>query len=153
MTSLSRLVHHCTWANQVWIDFLRREAAEDAYFASLMSHILFGEQAWFQRIRGEEVDGRVWRVMAPEEMQRVHEAHVGVYSDLLSNDLERLVAFRRFTGEESRASVSDILLHLCTHGMHHRGQMATHASSNGLEVPKSDFIHFCISRHDGGVNP
>ena len=146
MTYLAKLVQHCTWANQVWIDLIAEANADsrDEYLSRRISHILLGEQAWFQRIMRQEVDRDIWRVMAVDEMRRHHQLHVQHYAAFLAGDIQQIVEYRRFTGEEYRSSVGDILLHLCSHGMHHRGQMATHASHNGLAVPNTDFINFCI---------
>jgi hypothetical protein len=45
MTSLTKLVEHCVWANEVWIRFIGERAASDEYAITRMSHILLGEQA------------------------------------------------------------------------------------------------------------
>jgi uncharacterized damage-inducible protein DinB len=144
MTYLSKLVQHCIWANSTWVALLARETTSDEYLARMMSHILLGEQAWFQRIMRQEPDVDVWWVMPLDQMQQLHEQHAHQYHAFLEGDLHQIVEYRRFTGEEYRSSVSDILLHLCTHGAHHRGQMATYASRNGLRATNTDFINFCI---------
>jgi hypothetical protein len=105
MPYLSKLVRHCTWANQLWIDLVSGNVTGDDYLAALMSHILLGERAWFQRIRGEKVDGEVWRVIPTDDMQQVQDEHATIYAELLSGDLERQVAYRRFSGQSIQSSV------------------------------------------------
>jgi uncharacterized damage-inducible protein DinB len=146
MTDLGKLVQHCNWANQAWIDLIAQATADarDEYLSRMISHVLLGEQAWFQRIMRQEIDRNIWRVMPVDEMRQRHQLHVQHYAALLGGDVQRIVEYRRFTGEEYRSSIGDILLHLCTHGMHHRGQMAAHASKQGLAKPSTDFINFCI---------
>jgi uncharacterized damage-inducible protein DinB len=87
-----------------------------------MSHILLGEQAWFDRVLGKEPN-----------------------RNLVSGNLDRVVAYRRFTGEEYQSPVADILLHLTLHGAHHRGQMATYVSGKGMKPINADFIQYCLS--------
>jgi uncharacterized damage-inducible protein DinB len=146
MTYLAKLVQHCSWANQVWIDLIAQATPDsrDEYLSRMISHVLLGEQAWFQRIMRQELDRDIWRVMPVAEMRERHQLHTQHYATLLAGELQQPVEYRRFTGEEYRSSIGDILLHLCTHGMHHRGQMAAHASKNGLALPNTDFINFCI---------
>lgn len=144
VTHVSRLVEHCIWANQTWIDVLAGMGSDHEALHHLMSHILLGERAWFQRIDGELVDRNVWTVVPPSERQRIQDGHAEAYRALLSGDLSRTVSFRRFTGERGSCPVADILTHLCTHGAHHRGQMAAHASAAGVEPPGCDFLDFVL---------
>jgi hypothetical protein len=67
-------------------------------------------------------------------------AHV----DSGTGNLERVIAYKRFTGEEYQSPVADILLHLALHGAHHRGQMATYVSSKGAKPFNTDFVQFCL---------
>ena len=144
MTYLWKLIHHCTWANEVWIRFIRDNCPDDEYLLKRMSHVLLGEQAWFQRMSGEEPDRDIWRVMTIPEPWVVLDRHRSFYHDVLSGSVDRVIAFKRFTGEEYQSSVSDILLHLCLHGTHRRGQMATYVSSKGMKPIDADFVQFCI---------
>jgi uncharacterized damage-inducible protein DinB len=140
---LASLVDHAVWANHEWIVRLERQATE-ARLYELMSHILLSEQVWFQRIRGEPLDREIWRTLNPAEMSGLHERNRGVYDQLLSSDLHRQIAYQRFTGEHYESPVSDIVLHLCLHGAHHRGQMARYASEQKIAAPNVDFINYCI---------
>ena len=59
MSTLSKLVDHCVWANAEWIAFVADNFPSDEYLVTRMSHILLGEQAWLQRIVGEEPDRNI----------------------------------------------------------------------------------------------
>ena len=107
-----------------------------------MSHILLGEQAWFQRIAGEEPDREIWKTLHVPELRAMHDKHSGIYENVL-RETNRVIAYRRFTGEAYQSPVADIFLHLILHGTHHRGQMATYASSKGVKPIVTDFIQFC----------
>lgn len=145
MTHIERLVRHGSWANQRWIDQLESLADGDEYLVRLVSHLLLAERVWFQRIRGEAPDGNIWNLLPITDIQTLQARHTNDYAEILLGDIERVVAYRRFSGEQHQSPVSDIVLHLCTHGAHHRGQMATYASGRGLEFPKTDFINFCVA--------
>ena len=145
MHLLSRVVQHCVWANESWIGFLD-ERASYPYAITRMSHILLGERAWFQRIAGAEPDRQVWQALTVEELRALQRRHEATYHDLLEGGLERVVPFTRFTGEQYQLPVADILVHLATHGAHHRGQIAAYVSSVGLRPVNTDFVQFCIVR-------
>lgn len=145
MTHLEKLVRHCIWANQTWTTAIENDVPDDPYLMRLMSHVLLAEQIWFQRIRSEATDPNVWNVLPLVDIQTIQARHVALYAAIVDGDLERIVAYQRFTGERYRSSVADILLHLCTHGAHHRGQMASYTSGLGRTPPNADFIHFCMA--------
>jgi uncharacterized damage-inducible protein DinB len=143
MSELPRLIGHCVWANGVWIDFIAGRCPGDERLLATMAHILLGEQAWFQRIGGQEVDKNVWAQRPIAELREIHLRHRERYALLLREDPGHVIAYRRFNGDEYQSSVSDILLHLCLHGTHHRGQMATYASGSGVAGVNTDYINYC----------
>lgn len=146
MKYLSKLIHHCIWANQIWIDALEKTIPDDSYLTRTMSHILLAEQVWFNRIVGESPDVDIWKTLQLVNIQTLQARHAEFYAVQLDEDVDRVVSYRRFTGEQYRSSVADILMHLITHGAHHRGQMATYTSGIGQTPPNADFIHFCIAK-------
>jgi len=141
---LSKLIDHCVWANENWIRFIDDSFASDEFLMKRMAHILLGERAWFERLSGEEPDRKIWEMMSASELRETHRQHRRIYDDLLSGDVERVVSYARFTGEQYQSPVSDILLHLTLHGAHHRGQMATYLSSKGTKPINTDFVQFCL---------
>jgi uncharacterized damage-inducible protein DinB len=145
MKPLQKLVRHCVWANECWIDFIAATGDSDEYVARRVSHILLGEQAWFQRIAGEQPDRDIWRMMSVEQLRAMHGKHEGIYESVLSGDLDRIITYQRFTGEKYQSSISDVVLHLVTHGAHHRGQVAAHIAASDQRPPNTDFVQFCIA--------
>jgi uncharacterized damage-inducible protein DinB len=83
-------------------------------------------------------------VLTFEQMRERLAQHCDVYESLLRSDLSRVVDYTRFTGEKYRSPISDILVHLSHHGAHHRAQMATHISAQGVTPINTDFIQFCL---------
>lgn len=142
-TTLRKLVGQCVWANRQLFDYLVAEKIENPAIWRLACHIANGETAWFQRIRGEAVNPEIFRIYAADELGRILSDHQSFYEALLSSDLSRIIAYRRFNGDEYQSSVEDILLHLCTHGFHHRAQIASMLSKDGKKPPNLDFINFC----------
>jgi uncharacterized damage-inducible protein DinB len=144
MTDLSKLIRHCNWANEAWIDFIGRKCPTDEYLLQRMSHILLGEQAWFQRLDGADPDPSLWNLMTIPQLRDKQKEHQQIYARVLNGDLNRVVGYTRFTGERYQSPVADILVHLALHGTHHRGQMAINASGKGLKPINTDFIQFCL---------
>lgn len=143
MDNLKKLIKHCIWANNSWIQFLSGINSDAEYLNNMMSHILLSEQAWFQRISAVKVDREIWNTLSIKELEELHQRHTKTFDEFLDQNLNKVINYRRFNGEAQSAEVSDILLHLCTHGAHHRGQMASFASNQGMEVIKTDYIHYC----------
>jgi len=144
MSALSRVIDHCVWANGQWITFLGDVFPEDEFGLLRMSHILLGERAWFQRITGKEPGREIWRRLTIPQLHELHAKHKAVYSELLAGNLDRVIAYKRFTGEEYQSPISDILLHLTLHGAHHRGQIGTYVSKAGKPPINTDFIQYCL---------
>jgi len=141
---IKRLTEYSCWANAAWIDFIEATRPADEFLLKRISHILLGEDAWFGRIAGLAVDPNVLSVLTFEEMRERLARHRDTYQSLLRSDLSRVVDYTRFTGEKYRSPVADILVHLSHHGAHHRGQMATHISAQGVRPINTDFIQFCL---------
>ena len=148
MSDLPKLLHYSSWANEAWIRFVSASCPNDEYLVTRLSHILHGERAWLQRVAGEEPDRDIWSPMTIPRLLEVHGDHRKAIAGLLGEDLGRIVSYRRFTGEVYQSPVRDILLHLVSHGGHHRGQMATHASGLGLRPINTDFIQFLSDPRD-----
>ncbi len=142
MNQLQRLILHSDWANRTWLEFTFGDAGGEAYLARIISHVYLAEQVWFQRIYGEEVDKDIFTTRTPDELRELMTSHQSRYADIAVRDLNRIIAFRRFTGEALESTIQDILLHLITHGAHHRGQMAAFASQSQLVPPNTDYLTF-----------
>ena len=141
---VTRLTAYSCCSNQAWINFIEKVGPADAFLVKRMSHILLGEDAWFRRTVGVDVDPNVWSVLTFDQMRERLAQHRDVYDSLVRGDLSRVVDYVRFTGEKYRSPISDILVHLSHHGAHHRGQMATYISAQGVTPINTDFIQFCL---------
>lgn len=148
MQYLNHLINHTIWANEKWIDFYTLKLPEDEHLCKILCHILLGEQVWFQRIRGEKLNRKIWRILSSEKLHSMQQENSKIYRQLLDSDLAERIEFQRFTGETGTSSIGNILLHLCTHGSHHRGQIASHVSSIGLKPINTDYIAYIGNHHN-----
>ena len=82
--------------------------------------------------------------MTISQLQELQARHETLYRALLAENVGRVIEYRRFTGEEYKSPVSDILLHLSLHGAHHRGQIATYVSKKGKKPINTDFVQYCL---------
>lgn len=145
MDTLAQLTRYTQWANRTWLTFIAAQAPDDAYFLKMIGHLAQGERAWFQRLLSEPLHRDVWAALTLDETRALFDANDTAYAKLLAEDRSRKIKFVRNTGVAGAASVEEILLHLCTHGSHHRGQMATHAAREKLVAPNTDFVAFVIN--------
>ena len=145
MTHLTKLVRYSTWANEAWIAFIDEKRRSDEFLQKRISHILHGERIWFQRIAGEPIDREIWTILDVGQQRALLARNRELSDACLAGDLNRIVAYTRLTGEQYRSPVADILLHLTLHGAHHRGQMATHTSAQGLPPINTDYVQYCLT--------
>ena len=141
--ALEKLVRHANWANLTLVDFLIAAKIDDPAILKLVCHIGHGETAWFQRIYAQPVNPDVFRIVPLAELRALFAELETLYAEQLRSDLSRVLAYKRFNGDEHASSVGDILMHVCTHGFHHRGQIASLLSKLGKKMPNLDFINFC----------
>ena len=141
---LRRLVDHGTWANLQWVECVYAQPEPEPRPRELLGHLMVGERAWFERIEGEQRTTVMFPLLSREELAQGFADNADTTRRLIESRLEDVIHFRRATGEEYHARVADILLHLITHGYHHRGQLAAHCARSGASYPNTDHINFLI---------
>jgi uncharacterized damage-inducible protein DinB len=141
---LKRLHAHREWANQRIIEWYLALPHSEEGCLKLISHILLGEETWLRRLRGES-HREVWQSLPTEELKPLSETNNSGWREVLRSDLSRRVRYWRQTDGESESVVSDIAVHVCTHAIYHRGQIAVQAARAGLKCPPTDFILFSRS--------
>jgi uncharacterized damage-inducible protein DinB len=103
-----------------------------------------GERVWFERIDGHPRTTADVSMLSREELVQGFAENTATYRRFIRDQLTRVVHFRRASGEEYHATVEDILLHLFTHGYHHRGQLAAHYARTRVKYPNTDHIHYLL---------
>jgi uncharacterized damage-inducible protein DinB len=146
---LARLDAHRDWANGILIDWFGALAAggsaPEPYCHKMLSHILLAEEVWLGRILDRPHRGPWAALLEPGEMRAMRASHRAGWEQVLAGaagPLERVFAYRRFSGAEASSSIADSFAHVCAHGAYHRGQIAAQAARAGLGVPSTDFILF-----------
>ena len=60
------------------------------------------------------------------------EAAIREFKALMASDLKKEIEYRLFDGSPGKANIEDMILHVFSHGFHHRGQMAAMASKPSI---------------------
>ena len=144
---LLSLLAHMRWADALVAESLRQTEPPEPEAARLFAHIASVEHLWFARIEGRPPAHAVWpKDMTPAQSAALAAEHADLYERLVggasAEQLARRVAYRNSAGRDFRSSVSDIVTHVAMHGSYHRGQIARHLRTAGLEPPYTDFIQF-----------
>jgi len=138
---LLRLIDQSEWANLQWVEFVYSQPDLEIRPRELLIHTMDGERVWFERIEGQPRT-TTNSPLSQAELVRGFKENTATFRTLIDTRLEDVVHFRRDSGEEYHAPVVDILIHLFTHGYHHRGQLAAHYARSGVKYPNTDHINF-----------
>jgi uncharacterized damage-inducible protein DinB len=144
MSDFERMAEHIGWANRLLLAFIH-DHGWAAYPARMLSHVVLGEATWYNRISGVPASSEVFRILPHFELDEFIDRHRHLVRRLVRDHLHDRIAYRRFTGEAHESTVSEILLHVITHGFHHRGQIVAHYSRQGMLPPAIDFITYSRS--------
>lgn len=121
-----------------------------------MNHICAAERVWLDRWIGHpaprfrmQADGVTIAQLADESRQIAAERDQ--YLQTLANDeLERMLTYRNSRGQEFRNPIGGLVLHVCTHGIHHRAQVLNMLRHVGAALPKPglDYIFMRLALAD-----
>ena len=145
LDSIARQLAHAAWANATHIDALAALPDPPPKALRWIAHILAAEELWQERIAHSGRPVRVWPDLTLDECRRLASSTAARWQELLStltpSRLADPVAYRNSKGEPWESSIHDILLHICLHGAHHRGQIIAEIRASGSEPPYTDYIH------------
>jgi uncharacterized damage-inducible protein DinB len=110
-----------------------RQVVERDDLLRMLDQSLWANRVWIEHVYGQ----------ADAEAPRL-EANRATCLDLVATRLDEVIDFTRASGESYHARVRDVLLHLVTHGYHHRGQLASHYARKGVPYPSTDHIDWLI---------
>lgn len=145
------------WANQVLYECLAGlapealEKEEGLFFPSIhhtVDHMHVVLDLWAARLQGESpsIDfGTIrqpdWSVLRRELQQSLRDlAHwIGARgSEFYDSD----IVYRRLGGQLCSHRAADILTHLMSHFVHHRGQISAVATRLGAPAPEMDYLYY-----------
>lgn len=154
---LTRLIDQMFDANRVMIDYLLAMETPPPELLRLASHVLQAEEVWLCRIQGRQSPPNAFTPVPLERMAADNEANHAGYRALLQQEgngrdhgedsstsrASRRIAYKTFDGVAGEGSIADIILHVITHGYHHRGQMAALCSQKQMKAfPNTAYISY-----------
>lgn len=135
------------WANRQLISAIKLLPDKEEAM-KLFSHLISAQNKWMNRVNLMEDDNAFhWfgPALNETEIEDAWEKSVNAWILLLEstdpNDLEKDVVFNRATdGKKIAVSLKDLALQLNYHSIHHRAQINSMISRQGITVPKTDYI-------------
>jgi uncharacterized damage-inducible protein DinB len=139
-----------------------------AYFKSIhgtLNHLLWADKNWLRRFVLAGLGyGRLTDSIYTDIQDRISVHAFEIYSDfsrlkqeravidtkiitwltegLTEKHLDQTLQYRNAKGEDMQRPVVEVLVHLFNHQTHHRGQITTLLTQQGIDVGVTDFIHF-----------
>lgn len=154
-TQIERMCRAMNWANQEVLASLRDDPAARDAALPLMSHIVVVERLWMSRLREREANQPIWPHLSLSECDALAAENAAEYAGYLAerseSDLAATVQFRNSKGQDYKISVIDILIHVVTHGVYHRGQIANAVARSGAQSVTTDYIKFASVVEPTGV--
>jgi uncharacterized damage-inducible protein DinB len=117
-------------------------------------HTYGAEWNWYLRWVGDSPTGFPDPAQFPDVPSlrtawKLHEQKIRLFVDSLasSNELERVLRYRTFDGQQMESAFSQMLQHVVNHATYHRGQVTTLLRQLGAPAPKpQDLIRFYRER-------
>jgi uncharacterized damage-inducible protein DinB len=135
------------WANQQLLEAIGT-LPDKQETIKLFSHLITAQDKWFNRLVKEKDDNTFswsapvfpeqdlkaqWK-QSVEKWIRILESHTGP-------ELEKDIIFTRSSDRKSMSvSIKDVMLQLNYHSIHHRAQLNSLISKQGVKVPATDYI-------------
>jgi len=141
----TRLFAYDGWANQEVLKGLRATAAMPPRALKLMAHIFSSQHLWMERLEQKPQTLPVWPDFTLDQCDRQALELPALWKSYLAGkseaDLAEPVRYQNSQGETWSSRKDDILMHLITHSVYHRGQVAAAVRAAGFTPAYTDFIH------------
>jgi len=138
-----RLFRYEAWASEELLQMLASVENPPQFSVNRLAHITACGYIWLARLQGSEADMPVWPEMALAESSQKLRALKPLWEEYLHRlDDETAGSMLRYKSSRGEfvAKVSDILMHVITHGAYHRGQIAADLRAQGHPVRMTDYI-------------
>nr|WP_106780080.1 DinB family protein [Lysinibacillus timonensis] len=150
METIQKMFEHLIWANKRILNALHNIKDDQPDVIRLFSHILFAENVWMTRLKGQDSSHlSIWLDIDLEEcdklVQKNEETIITYLLNLKNDDLDKMVSYKTSTGEPFQNTVREILTHIAMHGHYHRGQINSQLRLLGEEPAVTDFIYYVRS--------
>lgn len=133
-----------------------------AFFGSILgtlNHILVGDLLWLHRFQKHAAHFTVLDALAgfpvpvsldqmlyykldafSSKRQQLDDVIIEWTSQITQHDLDKALQYRRVNGDINHRSFAGLLMHFFNHQTHHRGQVTTLLSQEGLDVGVTDLL-------------
>jgi len=133
-----------------------------AFFSSVigtLNHIMIGDILWLKKFA--TYPSAYASLLPVNELSRPEKLDLIIFSDLVSfkekrstldniliqwcnelneGDLDKALSYTNFKGESHNKRLGDLLLHVFLHQVHHRGQVTTLLSQEGIDFGETDLL-------------
>ncbi len=153
------LFRYNKWANDRFMTAMERLNSEQftrtitSSFPSIqetLHHLIFAEWLWLSRWKGNSPSEppSSWDTSTFESMRRLlsdtQNDQRAFLAALSNSDLEKVVHFRRVSGEPMHAPLHHLMRHVINHATYHRGQLTTLIRQVGGNVTSTDLLGFVM---------
>jgi len=155
------LYDYNSWANLRTLDscaalseeqFTRDLKSSFASVRDTLVHIAFAEWIWLERWHGRAPAAFPNAADYPDlesvrrRFSELDRNLVDYTASLTGDDLQRVVSFKRISGEALAQPLADLLHQVANHGTYHRGQIATMLRQLGAKPVSTDLLIFYRDR-------
>jgi uncharacterized damage-inducible protein DinB len=129
--SISGTLNHLLVADVLW---LKRFHFHPRGFISLQAVTALANPVSLDQIMAPSLPE--WQAMR----ERLDEMIMNWSSEMVEQDLDVVLEYRSMSGEARENTFGDLVLHLFNHQTHHRGQVTTLLSQEGVDVGSTDLL-------------
>jgi uncharacterized damage-inducible protein DinB len=151
---LQRLIEHLVWADREVITSLRSQSAPPDRALQILAHVVASEKVWLCRIMDQPgLSPAVWPALSIDECEMLGKENAAALRQLVDppdpGRMRKIISYANSRGDRFENTLEDILLHVCTHGSYHRGQIAALVRAGGGVPVTTDYIAY--RRLGGGL--
>ncbi|HEV7969131.1 MAG TPA: DinB family protein [Candidatus Acidoferrales bacterium] len=154
---LGLLFHYNAWADRRLLDacgpltneqFTRNLGSSFGSVRDTVTHLYGAEWVWNERIHGRSPSALVSGGGFPDlasirpKLEEMDRYYIDYVSKLTRQDLDRIICYRGFTGDEFSNPLWQSLHQLTNHASYHRGQVVTMLRQLGAKPVSTDLIGF-----------
>ena len=145
------------WADRRMLDacgalsneqFTRSLGSSFSSVRDTVAHLYGAEYVWNERIHGRSPTALVTGAGFPdlaavrEKLEEMDAYYIDYVSKLTQQDLDRVIRYKGFTGEEFSNPLWQSLHQLTNHASYHRGQITTMLRQLGAKAVSTDLIGY-----------
>ncbi len=156
-SDLALMLRYTQWADGVVLDaagrldraaFTRHVPSSHPSLRETLAHVLWAEELWLGRWRGESPQGVLDPALFPDvaalraRWTGLQEGQRRFFATLTDTDLTRSLSYLNAKGERWTYPLWQMIHHAFNHSTHHRGQVVTLFRQLGAPPVTTDFLVF-----------